>query len=260
MRLSIRLSAGFTVMAIATGLSAAAQNSLPGDVLLYNVKIHINEPLLGLAFTAEGRTNAALKQARIRLREAERLGALNRLSWATATSNAEAFEAHAMAVVQGIDTLARGNARAGATVAALFAADLNAHGTILQGLHVPQTEKLTARIAKVQTSLAVTGNRATRALLSGRAGADMQTDAGLAIKAAESDFRTVSAMVSAARTADGLHAAADDLQLSVAWDALATARSKMEDKAYAEAFELALRANTQTHAVGIALESAGDAL
>ncbi|HRH93488.1 MAG TPA: DUF5667 domain-containing protein [Candidatus Peribacteria bacterium] len=257
MRRKIRLFAGLAVaLALLGGLMTLESRSLPGDIL-YVLKTSIDEPLTALesSFSAESRTQVAASQAEARLVEAEHLAAQQRLDPATAKMLTVSFNARSGDAIRGIDELALGNAEAGASIASLFTAALSAHAGVLQGLPGNEAAMMLSEVAKARATLEVTGNRTTRALLSGRAGADMESAAWHAIEQAGSEI--VAARYAAASPA-GMHAAAgQELQLSAAEDALAAAKDKQDAKVYIDAFNLALRARGQAHAVRIVSDAAG---
>ncbi len=256
MRRHAKFLAGFAVaLAVLCGTVFAASRSFPGDPL-YAMKTSVNEPVLAfLAFTAESRTAVATAQATSRLQEIEQLAARGGLEQQRADALTLSFLSRSAAAIAGIDDLALTNAEAGAMHAALFTATLNAHASVLQKLTGEQVAMVLANVSETQARLGVTGNRTTRALLSGRAGADLEAAASRAIGLASGEIEALQKRA-AMRVQTGMHAAGgEDLQLSVAQDALAAARMKADAKSFNEAFELALRARAQAVAAGVMLDT-----
>lgn len=256
MRRHAKFLAGFAVaLTVLVGTVFVANRSVPGDVL-YAMKTQVNEPTLTLlAFTTEGRTTLAMAHAESRLREIEQLAAGGTLDQQRADALTLSFLSRSAAAIAGIDELALTNAEAGAVHAALFAATLNAHITVLQKFTGEHVAMVLANVSETQTRLAVIGNRATRTLLSGRAGADLEAAAGRAMRLASGEIETLQKHA-AMRVQTGMHAAGgEDLQLSVAQDALAAARVKSDAKSFSEAFELALRARAQAVAAKVMVDT-----
>ncbi len=244
MRRAARFLAGFVAALAVAGVLFAANASLPGD-MLYGMKTSVNEPAFSFAaFTLPARTNAAVAQAQERLREAASLASTRRLDVTSASTLAKAFMDRSNEAVAGIDKLALEHAEAGAVAASVYASGLNAYAAMFQRLPAETSAPLLAGIAKAQEQLGTVSVRATRALIGGRAGADLQAAAERAMTAAAVAIRDAQDTVDSR-----LHGAAGDLRLSVAEDALAAANANAKDGKHADAFELALRARAQAHAV-----------
>lgn len=80
------------LIAFSGGTAAAAENTVPGD-LLYPVKVKINEEVRSaLALTSEAKINWENRRAERRLEETEKLAGENKLTTTTATMLAEKFQ------------------------------------------------------------------------------------------------------------------------------------------------------------------------
>lgn len=132
----VPIIAGFIIVVIlGSGVSFAAENSLPGD-LLYLVKVNINEEVLGsLTFGVKAKTEYEADLATKRLEEAEQLTVSGKMDEETQDSIETNFEKHSKKVSDGI---AQVQSETGVTDAAeissKFETTLSAHEQILRKL------------------------------------------------------------------------------------------------------------------------------
>lgn len=111
------------------GISYAAEDALPGDVL-YPVKTNINEPIQGaLAFSASAKTAWAMDVAGERVKEAATLAAEGRLDEATQQKLQADFEQHATLATENIAKTS--DKESGAEAAVRFEAQLSEYGSVL---------------------------------------------------------------------------------------------------------------------------------
>ncbi|HEV7449426.1 MAG TPA: DUF5667 domain-containing protein [Candidatus Paceibacterota bacterium] len=122
------------------GTAAAAQGSLPGD-LLYPVKVSINESIeVALATTPVAKAEVSAKLAERRVEEAETLAARGDLDTQTGQALAANFEAHAQSAQDSADTVATDDPAAAAQLRTNLDSSLSAHGAILATLSGGTTE------------------------------------------------------------------------------------------------------------------------
>lgn len=143
---SMATSASFAVVAvlITSGVAAAAEGTIPGD-LLYGVKVHVTEEIRS-AIARTPATKAAWETRRLerRLTEAEKI--IQKKPNPQALSSLELdINAHTERVQKSIDDMERsGNIQAAAEASSNIEAPLTAHKKILQELK--KSKKETTRI------------------------------------------------------------------------------------------------------------------
>ncbi len=139
---SIMLRRSFAIGALAillvlsgSGISYAAENSLPGGIL-YPVKINVLEPIRGaLAVSPEAKTQWEVAKVERRLNEAEQMLGKGSFTAEAGTDLSEQIQDHSNAIAQGITELkAQDNIAAAASVSNGFTAALQAHADLLQEL------------------------------------------------------------------------------------------------------------------------------
>jgi hypothetical protein len=106
-------------LCVGGGVSLAAENSVPGDVL-YVVKTEVNENVrAAVAVSAEAEANWQAKAAERRLKEAQELSAQGELTADVAAELGAQFSEHAEAALAGAQTLAvEGNLDASSEITA----------------------------------------------------------------------------------------------------------------------------------------------
>lgn len=126
------LLAGCLVVAVGAGTVAAAERSLPGD-LLYVVKVHVTEGLHGwLAVTQEAKARLAVSRAQRRLEEAARLAAAQRMSVGVLVDVETRLQAQADATTRELQQLqAGGNAEAAAQLGSRYEVLLKTNERVL---------------------------------------------------------------------------------------------------------------------------------
>lgn len=133
------------LVALGGGVSVAAQNSLPGDVL-YPVKVGINEPvMLALSFSDKGKAAYESELAGRRLSEAEQLSVSASVSAQVYAQLQANFKDFADRTQERIAVLASADAQSAADLASNFETALRAHEKVLA--------RLAARDAKDRTGL-----------------------------------------------------------------------------------------------------------
>jgi len=132
--LSARPVAAFLVLALfasSAGVSYAAQNTLPGD-LLYPIKTRVNEPLSGaLSVSASAKAAWAMSVAGKRVEEAATLAAEGRLSASAQNDLQSNFDQHAQAAVQAIAEQATSSPDTSTEAAIRFDAQLSEYENVL---------------------------------------------------------------------------------------------------------------------------------
>lgn len=118
------------------GTAAAAQGTLPGDIL-YPVKISINEAVeVALATSPVARAEVSAKLAERRVEEAEALAAQGKLDAAVGEELAANFEAHVESADEHTTEVEAQDPSAAASLRAKLDSSLLAHGEILATLTV----------------------------------------------------------------------------------------------------------------------------
>ena len=132
--LTFRPVAAILVLALfasSAGVSYAAEDALPGDVL-YAVKTRINEPVRGaLAVSASAKATWATDVAGERVKEAATLAAAGRLSTTTQQELQADFEAHAQEATEAIGLQATTTPDEGIESAVRFEAQLSEYENVL---------------------------------------------------------------------------------------------------------------------------------
>jgi hypothetical protein len=119
------------LFASSVGISYAAENALPGDVL-YPIKTDVNEPVQGaLATTASAKAAWAMSVAGERVQEAATLAAEDKLSTSTQQALQSNFETHADIAAQAIAQQASSSPTASAETAISFQAQLAEYQNVL---------------------------------------------------------------------------------------------------------------------------------
>lgn len=132
------------------GTSAAAESSLPGD-LLYPVKVHVNEEVEGW-FNPSGSAAASWETRRVetRLQETEKLALSGKLDAAAQAQIEDNVAAHAGRIRDQIAALtAAGKLDAAATARADFETSLKAHQSILAHLQSGSSAEVRAVLGNV---------------------------------------------------------------------------------------------------------------
>lgn len=118
------------------GTAAAAQGTLPGD-LLYPVKLSVNEGVeLALATSPKARAEVSAKLAERRVEEAETLAAQGKLNAAVGEELAANFEEHAQNADEQVDAIEAQDPVAAVELRTKLDSSLLAHGEILATLTV----------------------------------------------------------------------------------------------------------------------------
>jgi len=126
-------SLAFAIILIAgSGISAAAEGTVPGD-LLYVVKTDVNENVKGwLAISHESKVSLEAQFAETRLKEVEKLAVENKLSPEVKADLESKFKTHADNFKAGVKVLeSQGKLDAAAGASSKFESSLNAHENVL---------------------------------------------------------------------------------------------------------------------------------
>lgn len=133
------------------GVSYAAEDALPGDVL-YVVKTQVNEPVRGaLALSASAKTAWATSVAGERVQEAATLAAEGRLDAATQKQLQADFEAHAQEATHAIESQAKVTPDESAEAAVRFEAQLSEYENVLAQVGAAKHINVTDLVASVRT-------------------------------------------------------------------------------------------------------------
>lgn len=130
------VTASMVILLVAgSGVSFAAQGSLPGDVL-YPVKVNVNEKVqTALAFTPKAKVQVEQSLAETRIEEAETLAAQGRLSDTIKSDLSENFNAHAAsAQARNAEIKSGGDVNGASDLDSNFESQLAAHAAIIARL------------------------------------------------------------------------------------------------------------------------------
>ena len=155
------------VVFVGAGTAAAAQGSLPGD-LLYPVKLSINETVeVALATTPVARAEVSAKVALRRVEEAETLAAKGTLTAETGQALAQSFETHAENAEASAQEVEAEDPAQALALRTTLESSLSAHSAILAALTVgnakENVEGTDAVAARVLARADLGAPRATRA-------------------------------------------------------------------------------------------------
>ncbi len=134
-----------------TGISYAAEQALPGD-LLYPVKVEVNERMVaGLIRDPEEQVRWLARRAERRLEEAEKLAEDAKLTEETEARIAAAFEAHAKEIDDRVTTLLTAKKPVEAAQLSMdFSASLGAHSSLIQRIGARNDRSLAKLMKKVR--------------------------------------------------------------------------------------------------------------
>lgn len=143
------------------GVSFAAENALPGDVL-YPIKVDVNEPLVAsISVSPESKALWNAERAERRLEEAAKLASDDKLTDEVKEELEQQFDAHVEKVVVDIERLETTNSPVAADIAAQLEYKLLAHEVVLKDVaHSDKVQKLKERVKTKAARLATVGNRA----------------------------------------------------------------------------------------------------
>src|SRR3989344_7208049 len=220
-------------LAISFGTGAAAEYSLPGD-MLYPVKIRINEEARAvLSFSDESKADWELERSDRRLTEAEKLASSGGFNDEIRLKIEANFEAQADKVNKRISKFeSQGKTEAAANLSSNFEVSLKAHEQILSKLDGDEVDKFLPKLRQRQ-NIAAGQRRDAESKISGEKKADAKMAAEGKLRAAENKLAEVSAMQFSADNADGANA-----RLNTAESILTDGKIKMEEGEYGKAFIL----------------------
>lgn len=234
------------VLFISGGMSFAAENSLPGDVL-YPLKVHVNERILGnIAFSQKAKAEWESARAERRLQEVERLAVENRLSAETQAQLTARISASASEAGKHITELqSRGDLGTAAVISADLESSLDSHQKILSILAKNKKEIRTQlqaiavhvreeseRMGQVRVNIEVLAakDEHARAAVEGK------------IKAAEHKLNEVLIFIQKTDSFSAEVLAQINAQAEAAQSVIVEAKAKIETGAYEESFRLLQKA------------------
>lgn len=177
-RTVVSISVGALVLLIGSGISYAAERSLPGDPL-YTVKTNVNEQVrAALAISANARAQWEIERVERRLEETEELIAVGKLNAKTSTAIATQFEQHSERIRQNIEVLAKKqDVSEAASLNSDFSATLRAHHRILGLLAIEPATETTVRPLLSTVEDRSNSRQDTQTSLEARVSAQAQTEA-----------------------------------------------------------------------------------
>lgn len=249
------------VIALATGsgVSLAAEQSLPGEAL-YSVKVTVNEKLqTAVAFSTQAKANLEAKLANRRLTEAEKLAVNTELGKEARVQVQDNFEKHTDRVQAHIEALAlKGQVATAAEVSSNLEGSLKAHENILSKLAEKNNKEITILLVQVKTDReeaasarlrfeaelnkkdeAAKQQEENRAAVSAQMQAEVKTAAEGRLEAATNKIAEVKAFLE--KNKANLKAEAvlkAEAQVKAAEQTLAAGKANLEAEAFGEAFTL----------------------
>lgn len=195
---------GILMLAVAgSGVTLAADASVPGDSL-YDVKIHVNEPLMtALAASPTGQAKVAADIATRRADEAVTLASRNELTAERQTYLAEAFDARIKIAATKADHLAMLDSSAAAGVRADLAANLAGEAQALGAVnakHNGEAKELLSAIVASSESISDAGMPGLAFVEDATSTEDADGDASVAATATAARVMTVPSIAAKAST------------------------------------------------------------
>ena len=245
------MTTAIVAIILAVTTSFAADSSLPGD-LFYSVKLNVNEKARTmLAFSEEAKANLEIKNAILRLKEAEKLAVKNELNAETGAQIESNFKAQAKKVEQRIiEFKTKENFKAAADVSANFETALSAHEKILVQITAGSSE-VKAVINPVVIQVKENLNMAAQAKVqteesfsqrvNAEAGAKVEAQAAAEgkLKAAQNKIEEVEKFIENSKTRLSAEAFIEaEAKVKTAESAIVEGKARMEAEAFAEAFIL----------------------
>lgn len=242
--LFLRPIAAALILFVATGsgISYAAEDALPGD-MLYPVKTSVTEPLrLALASDAEEKASVQIALAERRIAEAAELAAENKLDEPMQEKLATAFEAHVSVAAAHIEEVDAEDASKSVALTSTFETRLAARESVLARVQHEKTEEPTrlsdairsagATVASIRTrseeKLAVSSSRPDTASLS-IASLSLEAPAPETTRAASNTGESTSNMAAAKRMRSSA-----ELQLKKAQKSLGNSKLNAEARSQAD--------------------------
>lgn len=217
--------ASLLVMAmLGGGVSFAAENSLPGEVL-YPIKVKINEEVRAtLALSGEAKADWEARRAERRLEELEKLAVAGKLNPEVKAKIEANFEKHAEKTKERIAKLeSKADIKAAADISSKLETSLRAHGKILKKFSGAAS---TAAKADAEAHTASTTRAAIELKL------NSETAAYGKLKSVEHKIQEVRNFMEKF----GTTTAEAEARLKLAEETVAEGKVKLEAKAYGEAF------------------------
>ena len=230
-----------TVMA-GGGVSLAAENALPGDVL-YPVKVEVNEEFRSmLAFSQEAKAEWKVQQTGRRLQEAEKLAVKGEFGSETAAKVDAKFEQHTQKLSEIASKLeAKGNVEAAAAIHSSLEAILEAHERILAALSGEtdgEVEEILVKV-KVKTREAREARDRAETEVAAKVHGEVKEAAEGKLGAAQNKIAEVKNFIAKMEARAGVAATADaKARLGVADNTLEQGKARFDAGAYGEAFIL----------------------
>jgi len=232
------------VLGASGGVSLAAENALPGD-LFYPVKVGVNEEVrAAVSFSAEAKANWDARRLERRLEEAERLAHKKEFSAEARAKVEENFEAHAERVEKRIaDFEAKGETESAANLSSNFETSLDAHEKILIKIDGEEINKFLPKVRAKRGNAALLRVK-MEARVSDESNAEAKAAAEGKMKSAENKIREVKKLFEKMKERLGEEATAEgEARLGEAQKILAEGKTKVDIKAYGEAFAFFQRAH-----------------
>lgn len=245
---------------IGGGVSAVAEQSLPGDVL-FPVKVNVNENVRSfLAISDEAEANLQAKLAEKRLEEAEKLAAEDNFKEDVRVRLEENFDKHADKVRAEIAELEAKNTPKALEIASNLENSLNVHARILKNLEINLDGKVGPELKKLETVVEAKKNKVNderdnkEDQFKKEVGPAVQAAAEGKLKAVENKLAEVRKFIDRHSTdLDADAKAKVEARLNLAQDVLAQGKAKLETKAFGEAFLLFQKAHNILHEVKLLL-------
>ena len=243
------------------GVSAAAENALPGDIL-YPVKVKANEEIRSLiALSQASKAEWEVRRTERRLEEAEKLAAQGEISAEARVQIEENFSAQAERVNARIAKFKENSDQEGAAdISSRFETSLNAHAKILERLAVEKIKvktEVNALEIKVrnEAKVAMKHREEAEEKLSGEKGERVQTAAEGKLKATENKIEEVKKFIERMKEKLGATATTEaEAKVKIAEDLVAEGKVKLEAKSYGEAFALFQRAHRTAEEAKLLIE------
>ena len=232
----IPILASFLALALlGSGVSFAAEGSLPGDVL-YPVKLKINEEIKStLALSAQSKADWEAKRLERRLEEAEKLSVAGRLDEKAKAKIESNFEKHAEKTQARIAQLeAKADVKSASEISSKLETSLRSHGRILRKF----SEAEPAVSMAAFQSEAVAGKMVTEGRISEKNKPEIEEAAEGKLKSAENKIKETRRFIEKHK-----NSATTEIKLKLAEEIIVEGKKRLSEKKYGEAFLLFQKAS-----------------
>ncbi len=244
-------------LVIFSGVSLAANNSLPGDVL-YPIKVGVNEKVLGLLQVSdESKAQYDIQLAETRLEEIEKVSSKENLNESTKANISSLLNKHIEDAKKHSDKVGnQNNNNLSAQINSELEASLNAHKDILDELSKEKDSRASENIKEVLSNVNENINKVKKDrqegedMISNKSSSDVQQSAEGKLKSAQNKIDEVSNFIEGKKSSlssESYDSAKANIKL--ANDTISQGQNELQARNYGKSFSLfqkAIRIAQQT--------------